>query len=77
LALPKASGQKEKGGLGEMNFCPPALPREARHGVGTAPKIFAIAKNPKPAKIYSFLIEKIFVARPFNSKIFAGFGSRR
>jgi len=41
------------------------LSRKAGLGVGTAPKIFALVKNPKPAKIYSFLIEKILSGLPF------------
>ena len=59
LAKPKSRRAKRKGGLGEMNFCPPAV-RRRRTGGGERFRNSALAEY-QNRKIFVSLIEKIFV----------------
>ena len=59
LAKPKNRRAKRKGGLGEMNFCPPAV-RRRRTGGGERFRNSALAEY-QNRKIFVSLIEKIFV----------------
>jgi len=58
LAKPKSRRAKRKGGLGEMNFCPPAVPRSGTEG-GKRFCNFALAEY-QNRKIFVSLIEKNF-----------------
>jgi len=58
LAKPRSRRAKRKGGLGEMNFCPPAVPRSGTGG-GKRFRNSALAEC-QNRKIFFSLIEKIF-----------------
>ncbi|MBA7521101.1 hypothetical protein ES705_13203 [subsurface metagenome] len=58
LAKPKSRRAKRKGGLGKMNFCPPAV-RQRRTGDGERFRNSALAEY-QNRKIFVSLIEKIF-----------------
>ena len=49
---PKQTGKKWRGFEGEEIFCPSALPRVARHGVGSGS--LCVSKEAKPVKIIPF-----------------------
>jgi hypothetical protein len=63
-------GQKEKGGLGKMNFCPPAVPRSGTEG-GKRFRNSALAEY-QNRKIFISLIGKNFWSARFKNvkKIF-------
>jgi len=58
LAKPKSRRAKRKGGLGEMNFCPPAVPRSGTEG-GKHFRNSALAEY-QNRKIFVSLIEQNF-----------------
>ncbi len=58
LAKPKSRRAKRKGGLGEMNFCPPVVPQSGTGG-GKRFRNSALAEY-QNRKIFVSLIEKIF-----------------
>ena len=58
LAKPKSRRAKRKGGLGEMNFCPPVVPQSGTEG-GKRFRNSALAEY-QNRKIFVSLIEKIF-----------------
>ena len=64
LAKPRSKRAKRKGGLGEMNFCPPAVPRSGTEG-GKRFRNSALAEY-QNRKIFFSLIEKIFAGRRLN-----------
>jgi len=58
LAKPRSRRAKRKGGLGEMNFCPPAVPRSGTEG-GKRFRNSALAEY-QNRKFFVSLIEKNF-----------------
>ena len=70
LAKPRSGWTKRKGGLGEMNFCPPAVPRSGTEG-GKRFRNSALAEY-QNRKIFISLIEKNLGGAPLKNvkKIF-------